>query len=639
MADPVLTISARQLLENMLEGVMVTDEHLVIQAVNQVFCDVTGYSRADAIGATPSLLKSNRHKAPFFKKMWASLLKNDSWQGEIWNRRQDGSQYIEYLTITAVRDATDRLTHYIGVFTDITKQKRAQETIRHMAYYDALTDLPNRFLFREQLRQALAQAQRHHELLGVLFFDLDRVKIINDTLGHDMGDRLLKGVAERLKSALRESDLVARLGGDEFMALLPGIRHPDEVRAITEKVLHVLRAPFQFDDHELYTTASIGMAIYPYDGLDADSLLKNADTAMYRAKRSGRNTFRAFDPQMKTEVIEQLALGNALRRALERKEFVVHYQPQIDIANGRIIGAEALVRWQHPELGLVPPASFIPWAEDSGLIVPIGEVVLRSACAQTQKWIDSLRVSLRVGVNLSVRQLRESNIVGTVAAALKETKLPPEALDLELTESLLMELNGPGMAIPHELRAMGVGFSIDDFGTGYSSLNYLKRLPVNTLKIDQSFVRDLTTDANDAAIASAVIGLGHGLNLQIVAEGVETESQLETLRDMKCDRVQGFLFSEPVPAEEFGRMLAENKRLPMGTLFDEPLNSPPLCHKRFLERFWKRSSRTSSRKLFTSLRISIFTFNWSPNSRNAWIHARPLASPPSARSFIFGKVD
>jgi diguanylate cyclase (GGDEF)-like protein/PAS domain S-box-containing protein len=561
VSSELLNLSAAQVISHMREGVMITDADHNILAVNEPFSTVTGYKSEDILGLNPRVLKSGEHKTPFYVKMWASIAKSGYWQGEIINKRKNGEFYTEWISISSVKNSDGHITHYMAVFTDITKKKRAEETIRHMAYYDALTDLPNRAMFRDQLKTAMAQAERHKEMLGVLFLDLDRVKVINDTLGHDMGDRLLKAVAERLLSCLRQTDVVARLGGDEFMLLITGVKQLKEIVALTEKILEAVRPSFHFDGKDLFTTASIGVSVFPNDGHDPETLLKNADTAMYRAKRGGRNNYQVFDPTMKAEVFQQLALDNGLRRALEQNEFVVHYQPQIDIESGRIVGMEALVRWDHPELGLLPPSTFIQWAEDSGLIIPIGERVLRMACAQNKKWQDSGHPTIKVGVNISGKQMRQSNIIETVRRILAETGLPPSCLDLELTESVLMDLYGQAMNIPHELKAMGVGFSIDDFGTGYSSLNYLKRLPVNTLKMDQSFVRDLTSDSNDAAIANAVIGLGHGLKLNVLAEGVETEGQLNHLRELSCDQVQGFFFSEPLSADNFENLLRSKKPL------------------------------------------------------------------------------
>jgi len=564
-----LSLSAQQVIENMHEGVLITDARGKIQAVNHAFAHSSGYQPSEILGHSPFFLRSGRHKPAFYKKLFGSLDETGFWNGEIYNRKKNGDIQLEYLSISAVKDvASDAPSHFVAVFTDITKRKRAEETIKHMAYFDALTDLPNRSLFLERLTQALIQAQRNRRILAVLFLDLDRLKIINDTLGHNMGDRLLKAVAARLTTAMRDTDTIARLGGDEFMLLLPEISNASDVDTITTKLLDTFKTPFEFDQQELYITTSIGVAVYPKDGTDAETLLKNADTAMYRAKRTGRNNCQSFAPSMKVENMEQLALGNGLRRAIDRNEFIVHYQPQIDIENGEMVGMEALIRWQHPEYGIIPPNSFIHWAEDSGLIVPIGEMVLRMACKQNQAWLAAGYPPLKVAVNLSARQLKQTNIVQTVALILKETGLPADCLELELTESVLMDLSGNSMNIPHELKAMGVGFSIDDFGTGYSSLNYLKRLPVNTLKMDQSFVRDLTSDTNDAAIASAVIGLGHGLNLAVLAEGVETMGQLDHLRSLKCDRMQGFLFSKPLPPTEFEVLLKEQRKLDLGTLFE-----------------------------------------------------------------------
>lgn len=562
-----IPLTGRQVIDNLMQGAIITDTKGTILAVNDAFSAITGYSIHDVLGKNPRLLQSGQHKLPFYKKMWDSLLKTGSWQGEITNKRKNGEIYTEWLSISSIRDDKGEPTHYLGVFTDITKRKRAESTIQHMAYYDSLTDLPNRTMFRERLQLEINQGRKNNEKTAVLFLDLDRVKIINDTLGHDMGDRLLKAVAYRLASCLRDIDTVARLGGDEFMILLPEVKDTDDVIHITKKILESLKPSFHFDNHELFITASIGISIFPDDGDSVDALLKNADTAMYGAKRRGRNNFQLFHKAMTAEVFQQLLLGNSMRRALERSEFVVYYQPQIKINTGELIGMEALVRWQHPELGIILPSKFIHWAEDSGLILPLGEMVLRMACAQNWAWQEAGYPPMRVSVNLSARQFKQGDMARTVARILKETKLPPDCLELELTESVLME-SDPIMSIPHELKAMGIGFSIDDFGTGYSSLAYLKRLPVNALKMDQSFVHDLASNPNDVAIATAVIALGHAMNLAVVAEGVETEGQLDYLRALQCDRVQGFLVSEPVPAPSFERFLSEKRHLNGKNLFE-----------------------------------------------------------------------
>lgn len=566
-----LTLTVQQVIEHMLEGVLITDSETRILTVNPAFTLATGYNSSEIVGKTPGFLKSGKHKPAFFKKMWAALSHNGFWQGEVTNRRKNGDNITEWVTISALKDTDGNITHYMGVYTDLTKKKRAEETIRTMTYFDPLTGLPNRALFRDRLQQAISHVKRQGRLLAVLFLDVDRVKLINDTLGHHVGDLLLKAVSERLVHGLREGDTVARMGGDEFMLLLPGIEHINDVTRIADKIIEDLNPSFRIEGHDLYITASIGISVFPYDGVDVETLSKNADTAMYHAKRQGRNGYQAFTPAMNQEAFEQLKLGNSMRRALERGEFILHYQPQVNLSNGEIIGMEALVRWLHPELGLIPPKKFIQWAEDSGLINPLGEWVLREACLQNRQWQLAGLPRLRVGVNLSANQFKEEDFVHTVEKALENASLAPDCLDLELTESVIMENVGTSLRAPHDLRAMGIRFSIDDFGTGYSSLSYLKHFPVHTLKMDQSFVRDLSTDRNDAAIATAVIALGHSLNLTVLAEGVETETQLEILRQLKCDKMQGYLYSEPLDASSFETFIRSQKNLNGDSLFQASL--------------------------------------------------------------------
>lgn len=560
-------LSVTQLIENMHEGVLITDPSGCILAVNSTFCKVTGYSAEEVIGKNPRILRSGKHTPIFYKKMWETIKKDGFWQGEICNRKKNGHEYIEWLTISSIKNSKGELTNYLGVTVDITRQKRAEETIRHMAYYDPLTNLPNRALFRDRLKQALSFSHRNKKLLGVLFLDLDRMKIINDTLGHDIGDKLLRQVSQRMEACLREGDTIARLGGDEFMLILPEIKELKDITIITEKILESLKPSFLIDGHELHITASIGISIFPNDAKDPASLLKNADTAMYRAKRQGRNNYQVFTSSMKDDIAEQLSVENSLRHALEREEFVVYYQPQINTLTGEIIGAEALVRWQHPVQGLVPPKRFIHWAEDTGLIIPLGEWVLRKALAQAKQWQDIGFPHLRMSVNLSAMQVHQKNLSQVVGDILDKTGMAPESVELEITESVVMENSGAAVMVPHELRAMGLRLSIDDFGTGYSSLNYLKRLPVNTLKMDQSFIHDIAEDSHNAAIAEAVIMLGHGLHLSVVAEGVENEAQLTFLRNRRCDSIQGFYFSEPVPAHIFGEILRKQRPLENAGLF------------------------------------------------------------------------
>jgi diguanylate cyclase (GGDEF)-like protein len=435
------------------------------------------------------------------------------------------------------------------------ERKRVEATVQRQASHDVLTDLPNRTLFKDRLTLALAHANRYRNMLAVLFVDLDRFKNIIDTLGPAIGDRLLQGVAERLASCLDEGDTLARLGGDEFVILLPRLQRADKAVKLAQRVLEVLKPVFVFNGHELHITTSIGISLYPYDGTDVDTLLKNADTALYRAKEQGRNNYQLYTPAMNARAFERLAMENSLRRALERQQFLLHYQPQVDIENGRIAGTEALVRWQHPDLGLVYPAEFIPLAEETGLIVPLGEWVLRAACAQTRAWHKAGFPQLTVAVNLSGRQFQHQGLMDTIARVLKETELDPRTLELEITESIAMQNADFTNVILRHLKDMGVRIAMDDFGTGYSSLSYLRKFPIDTLKIDQSFVRDLTTDANDAAIANAIIVLAHSLKLKVVAEGVETPDQETFLKAHHCDKLQGYLYNRPLTATQFEQLL------------------------------------------------------------------------------------
>lgn len=431
--------------------------------------------------------------------------------------------------------------------------------IEHLAYHDALTGLPNRPLFVDRLIVALAQATRADQKLAVFFLDLDRFKDINDSLGHSIGDSLLKVVAERIRRCVRDGDTVARFGGDEFTLLIPRVEQVEDVAKIAQKIIETLKIPFVINEQELFVTTSIGISIFPNDGVDPETLVRNADSAMYRAKDQGRDNYQLYAPAMNARALERLALENTLRRALKQKELVVHYQPLIELATGSITGVEALVRWQHPELGLLLPAHFVSAAEVSGLIIPIGDWVLRTACRQAYVWNKRLDTQLTVSVNLSARQFSQQDLLAQIRSALQETGLDPSLLELEITESNAMQNAENTIHTLRDLKIAGVSISMDDFGTGYSSLNYLKRFPIDTLKLDQSFVRDVATDATDAAIVSAVIAMAHSLNLKVVAEGVETAEQLAFLSQRHCDIIQGFYFSAPMPAEELEPYLMERK--------------------------------------------------------------------------------
>ncbi|MGK5068467.1 EAL domain-containing protein [Janthinobacterium sp. RT4P48] len=547
-AEEKLRLSAT-VLEHIADGVMVVDAHGIIVTVNPAFTQITGYTEAEAVGRHSSLTRSARHDAGFYQAMWDELKASGFWRGEIWHQRKNGELYLEWLTISAVRDTHATTTHYVGVFSDITLIKESQEKLDHMAHHDPLTALPNRLLFHDRLQHALLRAARDDEQLAVLFIDLDRFKNVNDTLGHHVGDELLQKVAGQLTARLREGDTLARLGGDEFIVLLERIDGEYGATQVAEKLVTMFEQPFTVAGHELFVTCSVGISLYPDDALDLNMLIRNADVAMYQAKARGRNGYRFYAPSMTGEGVERLRLETFLRRSIEKHEIFLNYQPQVEIDTGRLVGVEALVRWNHPELGLVPPARFIPLAEDSGFINQLGKWVLDEACRQMMRWqAQGLRVP-KMAVNLSVKQFERGSIAGMVADILQETGLEPQRLQLEVTESVIMN-TGDALGFINDLHAIGVGLAIDDFGTGYSSLAYLKQLPVQTLKIDRSFIKDISTDVNDEAIAIAIIQLGKSMQLSVIAEGVETEEQAAFLLRHGCKLAQGYFYSRPVLAQD-----------------------------------------------------------------------------------------
>ncbi|HSR36448.1 MAG TPA: EAL domain-containing protein, partial [Desulfurivibrionaceae bacterium] len=551
---------AANVFESSIEGILITDPSGRIEKVNRAFTEITGYSEEEALGKNPRILKSDRHDAAFFAAMWQALTQEGKWQGEIWNRRKNGEVYPQWLTITAIRDAKRRLSHYVAVFHDMTAIKVHEERLRYQAHHDALTTLPNRVLFRERLGLAMGYAQRHESKLALLFLDLDNFKRINDSLGHTVGDLILKEVAVRLKHCVREKDTVARHGGDEFIVLLEGVEHENDAIHAARRITEAIEPPFVLQEHELYLSASIGIAYYPEDGSDHETLIRNADTAMYRAKEEGRNTFQVFTPSMTQRVSDWLAVENSLRRALDRREFLLHYQPKIDLVSGKIVGAEALVRWKNSQGQLVSPRDFIPLAEDSGLVVAIGEWVLEQACRDAKTWCDQ-GFHIQVSVNLSPRQFRQEDLTDMVAATLKKTGLPTECLGFEITEGTVMDNEQRALAVLGRLREMGITLSVDDFGTGYSSLYYLKHLPIDELKIDRRFIRDLPGHEDDCAIVAAIVSMAKSLKLKVVAEGVEERGQLAFLRERGCEQMQGYLFSRPVPFDELLAMLMADRRL------------------------------------------------------------------------------
>lgn len=543
---------------NTTEGILVTDKNQAILKVNPGFTTITGYDQESILGKKPSLLKSNRHDASFYQKMFELIDNQGKWQGEIWNRRKNGEIYLQQLSIIPIYDEKDEICLYVGLFTDLTKSINNSQQIQNHAYYDMLTNLPNRILLHDRLTFMVNHAKRNKQNMAILLMDLNRFKLINDTLGFSAGDSLLQTIANRLKSCLRDVDGVFRLGDDEFAILLEEIAQPQDAARVAKRLLAVSSLPFQFYDHELYVTVSIGISIFPTDGEDVEVLLKNAEAAMNRAKELGINNYQHYMPTMNARAFEQLTLEHNLRKALKKDQFLVYYQPQIDMRTQKIIGAEALVRWQHPELGMISPAQFIPIAEETGLILPLGEWVLRTACQQAKNWYDQLGTRFIISVNLSTRQFQQQDLVSTVDRSLQDTKLPPELLELEITETLGMKNPELTLKTLHELKSMGIHIAIDDFGTGYSSLSYLKRFPIDTLKIDRSFVSDINGDSNDGAIVVAVIALAHSLKLKVIAEGVETSEQADYLLDHGCERIQGYIFSPPVPAQDFESIIKKN---------------------------------------------------------------------------------
>ncbi|KWR75154.1 MAG: diguanylate cyclase [Burkholderiaceae bacterium] len=540
---------ADRVFESTLDGVMVTDLNGVIEQVNPAFTQLTGYTLDEVIGRTPRMLSSGRQGPSFYQEMWSQLRAQGHWKGEIWNRRKNGELYLEHLSVSSICNQAGECTHYAAIFSDITHRRIAEERLNHLAMHDPLTDLPNRTLFSERLKQAIIRARRASRRVAVLFLDLDRFKMINDTMGHGTGDDALRVIAMRLKHAVRESDTVARLGGDEFTIVVEEIEDIRHVAHIAQVLLDVVGQPIDAAGRSVFVTPSIGISIYPDDGTDQQQLLMQADRAMYEAKQEGKNTFRFFATQMTSSAMESMALECELRRALTRREFRLHYQPIYDLGSGRIVSVEALLRWQHPTRGLLSPGAFIDVAEESALIVPIGAWVLREACRQGAAWLRSGFEFGRMSVNVSARQIRHEHFLHDVSDVLSDAGMQPEHLQLELVESMAMTGNGVTELVLGELARRGVGLAIDDFGTGYSSFTYLQTLPVNTVKVDRSFLTAVIERERDGAILRAIVAMARALGLTVVAEGVENIAQLQFLREIGCDRAQGFLLARPGPAE------------------------------------------------------------------------------------------
>jgi len=539
------------------EGMIVTDAENLIIKVNQAFINITGYTAKEAIGQTPQhLLRSGRQNTIFYTAMWDSIQHTGAWQGEIWNRRKNGEVYPEWLTITVVKGTDGETTHYVATFTDITERKAAEEKIKQLAFYDPLTQLPNRRLLLERLKHSIEVERREGKRLALLMLDLDRFKAVNDNLGHSAGDELLQQVAKRITTRLREVDVVARLGGDEFIILLEDIAHPEDAARIAEGIVADLSKPFQLIQSDgVRIGVSIGISLYPQHGDSPEILMNSADAALYQAKDRGRGCFAYFSEELTLAARERIALEARLRQAIDQQELRVFYQPQIDIASGQIVGAEALVRWQNPTEGLIFPEQFIPIAEETDLIIAIGTWVLRETCRQGRQWLDEGVPALTLSVNVSPHQFRRQDINALVAKVLSETGYPAEYLALEITESGLMENQDKAMGILNDLRVQGIRLVIDDFGTGYSSLAYLKYFPLDVLKIDKNFIDDIPFLQGDTEITATIIAMAHTLGFKVSAEGVETHEQLAFLQAKGCDSYQGYLSGQALSADAFAKLL------------------------------------------------------------------------------------
>jgi len=553
---------AASVMHSALEGVIITDQDNQIQAINPAFTLITGYTQEDVIGKNPNLLSSGQHDAEFYKEMWQSIHDDGFWQGEVWDRRKSGETFPKWMSISVIKDDLGKINNYIAIFSDITERKTNEKRLNQLAHYDPLTHLPNRLLFTDRLTQLVTQAKRHGTQLSLLFLDLDHFKLINDTLGHDVGDILLQQVANRIVSCVRESDTVARLAGDEFTVILPETTSSHDADRVAAKIVAALSEPFMLNDKQRFTGISIGISLFPDDADNVDSLIKYADVAMYRAKDLGRNNYQQYHKDMSDEVLRRLELETLLRGALERKELCLYYQPQIDLSNGEIIGVEALLRWFTADNQMIPPLEFIPIAEDTGLIHNIGEWVLEEACIQLNNWQKNGLDKFRVAVNVSYQQLADNNrhFPSIVKKYLNKHQIDASKLELELTESVTLDKPEQIMTILNELSAMGIQLAMDDFGTGYSSLSQLRRLPFQTIKIDKSFVSDITENPEDKDLVNAIVAISKTLKRTALAEGIETEEQLASLINMGCDVAQGYYFSKPLPANEIEPLLHNSRK-------------------------------------------------------------------------------
>lgn len=551
---------AKRIIESASEGILVTDLDGNIEDANAAYEKITGYSREEVIGKKPSINQSGKHDKTFYEKMWKDIIESGRWEGEIWDRRKNGELYPALMSINAVYDENGTPTHYVSIFNDITLKKETEYQLEELAYFDALTGLPNRLLFRDRLNHEIASCRRHHSKLAVIFIDLDHFKLINDTQGHLAGDKLLEIIGKRLLAKGRDTDTISRMGGDEFTVVLTDVVDPEQISEFVRDLLASISAPMTVFGKSVQIGASAGVAIYPEDGEDMDSLIKNADIALYQAKEQGRNTYHFYSVDLQEKILARISLERDLRAAIDEQQFVLHYQPKYDLRTREIIGMEALVRWQHPEEGLIPPSRFIPLAEETGLIIPIGDWVLETACYQISQWRNRFNRKLRVAVNLSAAQLKIENLVHRVRDIITKCDLTHDSVELELTESMVMEDVDRALVVMDKLRRLGIHLSIDDFGTGYSSLGYLKRFPLDSVKIDKSFVQDLGKEGHDAAIIGAIIAMADKLRMNVIAEGIESETHLRLLLQAGCTEGQGYYLDKPMPAEELTALLQEARK-------------------------------------------------------------------------------
>jgi diguanylate cyclase (GGDEF)-like protein/PAS domain S-box-containing protein len=555
----------REAIEKSPIAILISDADNRIITVNHAFTQITGYTVDEVKGKNPAFLSSGRHDKRFYQSLWSNLLRTGTWSGEIWDKRKDGTHYPKWITIHAIREpGGNRIDHFLAIFNDLSERKETEDRIYHMAHHDPLTDLPNRLLLNDRLKSALARIRRDESFLVLIFIDLDDFKHVNDSLGHAVGDRLLIEVAERLRDVARDSDTVSRLGGDEFVLVMEGFKNLRSIEKMARKIVETLDCPVEIDQHWLHVTVSIGVAVAPSDGDDVETLMRHADMAMYHAKEQGRNNAQFYAPEMNREAAERLGLGNALRMAVRRRELTLQFQPMVDQIDGRVSAVEALLRWQHPEQGRISPDRFIPLAEANGSIVSIGAWVLEECCRTLKYWQSIGLSDLRICINLSPRQFRQHGLFEDFTAILALSGVEAYHFELEVTEGALAEKPEQAAELLNRFKARGFSIAVDDFGTGYSSLAYLKTFPIDRLKIDRSFVRDIATDSSDREITTAVIALAHNLNMSVVAEGVEELEQLEFLRQRGCDCVQGFYYSRPLAAESLPDFVRLTSGLPAG---------------------------------------------------------------------------